>query len=200
MNINIKCKKCGCTSGYIRVGDIHTGLYCSQCNNWLKWLSKYEVEILNNGETVVDEFFEEVIDIENLKKQRDDLDRQINEYYKKQIEKDIANNTGYIGKTFKRPIDKETMGYYKILNVEEDNQYRMQTLVFSLPIKAIGGKNIYEETSLIDIKSIGWFCSSMLNRESYDREIDSYTEISNEEYIDAYKTWESNIKTAFILT
>ena len=32
---------------------------------------------------------------------------------------------GYIGKTFKRPITKEIMGYYKILDVEEDNQFSL---------------------------------------------------------------------------
>ena len=92
------------------------------------------------------------------------------------------------------------MGYYKILNVEEDNQYRMQTLVFVLPIDTLASNNMYEETSLLDIQSIGWFCNSMTNYSQHKREIDLYTEISNEEYIDAYKTWESNIKTALILT
>lgn len=189
MGITIKCKKCGCTEGYLRYGDVHTGLHCSKCNSWIKWVSKNEISILESGETVVDEFFEEVVDIEYLKKQRDDLDKQINDYYKKQTKKDIANNMGYIGKTFKRLIDKDVMSYYKILGVEEDNQYRMQTLVFSLPLKPTASKNMYKETSLLDIESIGWFCNSMTKYTQYRREIDLYTEISNEEYLEAYDEW-----------
>ena len=189
MDITIKCKKCGCTKGYLRYGDIHTGLYCSKCNNWIKWVSKNEISVLESNESNIDESIEEIIDIENLKKQRNDLNEQINNYYKKQVEKDIANNMGYIGKTFKRPITKEIMGYYKILDVEEDNQYRMRTLVFSLPVAQFASKNMYEETSLLDIESIGWFCNSMSNYGLYNREIDSYTEISNDEYLEAYDEW-----------
>lgn len=189
MGITIKCKKCGCTEGYLRYGDVHIGLHCSKCNSWIKWVSKNEISILESGETVVDEFFEEVVDIEYLKKQRDDLDKQIYDYYKKQTKKDIANNMGYIGKTFKRLIDKDVTSYYKILGVEEDNQYRMQTLVFSLPLKPIANKNTYEETSLLDIESIGWFCNSMTDYSQHKREIDLYTEISNEEYLEAYDDW-----------
>ena len=193
MSITINCKKCGCTEGYLRVGDVHTGLHCSKCNSWIKWVSKNEVSILESGETIVDEFFEEVIDIEKLKKQRSELDKQINDYYKKQTEKEIANNNGYIGKTFKRFFDKETTMYYKILSVEENNQYRMKTLVFSLPVKPFMSKNTYDETSLIDIVSIGWFCNSMSDFGQHKREIDLYTEISNEEYLEAYDNWLNSI-------
>ena len=182
--ITIKCKKCGGTNGYLKVGDVHTGLYCSQCNSWIKWISKNELEILNNGENIINE-----IDIETLKKQRDELNKQINDYYKEQTKNEIIKNNGFIGKTFKRLITKEIMGYYKILDVEEDNQYRMKTLVFSLPVKPFMSKNLYDETSLLDIESIGWFCNSMSNCERHKQEIDSYTEITNEEYLEAYNTW-----------
>ena len=59
MSITIKCKKCGCIDGYLRVGDVHTGLHCSKCKSWIKWVSKNEISILESGELVVDEFFEE---------------------------------------------------------------------------------------------------------------------------------------------
>lgn len=193
MGISIKCKKCGGTEGYLRVGDIHTALHCSKCNSWIKWVSKNEISILESGESVVDEFFEEVIDIENLKKQRNELDKQINDYYKKQTEKEIANNNYYVGKTFKRFFDKEIIMYYKILSVEENNQYRMKTLVFSLPVKPFMSKNTYDETSLIDIVSIGWFCNSLSKYGQSKREIDLYTEISNEEYLEAYDNWLKSI-------
>lgn len=192
--IAIHCNKCGCTEGYLRVGDVHTGLHCSKCNSWIKWVSKHEISILESGETVVDEFFEEVVDIEYLKKQRDELDKQINDYYKKQTKKDIANNMGYIGKTFKRAIAEDTLGYYKILSVEEDNQYRMKTLVFVLPIDTLASNNMYEETSLLDIQSIGWFCNTLSKNGRYVPEIDLYTEITNEEYNKAFNDWIKQIK------
>lgn len=187
--IAIKCKKCGGTNGYLKAGNVHTGLYCSQCNTWIKWVSKNEISILESDESIGNDVFEEVIDIETLKKQRDDLDKQINNYYKEQTKNEIIKNNGFIGKTFKRLITKEIMGYYKILDVEKDNRYRMKTLVFSLPIKPFMSKNSYEETSLLDIESIGWFCNSMSDFGQYKREIDSYTEISNDEYKEAFNKW-----------
>ena len=55
--------------------------------------------------------------------------------------------------------------------------------------KDIESKNMYEETSLLDIESIGWFCNLMDNSGQRKREIDLYTEISNEEYLKTYNRW-----------
>lgn len=195
MGITIKCKKCGCTDGYLRVGDVHTGLHCKQCNSWIKWVSKHEISILESGETIINEVDTiDELDIKALEKQRDELNKQIHEYYNEQTKRDIANNAGYIGKTFKKLISKETMGYYKILDVEENNQYRMKTLVFCLPVKPFMSKNSYEETSLLDIESIGWFCNSMSSFGLPKREIELYTEISTEEYLEAFNNWLEKIK------
>lgn len=189
--IEIKCNKCGGTTGYLKAGNVHTGLYCSQCNSWIKWVSKNEISILESDESISNDIFEEVIDIDSLKNQRDELNKQIDNYYKEQTKNEqtkneITKNNDFIGKTFKRLITKEIMEYYKILDVEEDNQYRMKTLSFSLPIKSIISKNSYEETSLFNIKTIDWFSNSMSDFEQHKQEMDSYIQISKDEYRAAF--------------
>ena len=42
--MKFKCSKCECTEVHIRQAGKHTGLYCSKCNAWIKWLSKPEVK------------------------------------------------------------------------------------------------------------------------------------------------------------
>ena len=37
------CKKCGSISLYTESKSNHTGLYCSDCGAWIKWLSKDEL-------------------------------------------------------------------------------------------------------------------------------------------------------------
>lgn len=37
------CKKCGSTDLYIDQNGNNTGLYCSDCGAWIKWLSKKEL-------------------------------------------------------------------------------------------------------------------------------------------------------------
>jgi len=193
MNIETICKKCGPTLGRLSYGDFHTGLYCQKCNRWIKWVSKSELIILENGNTKLIEDInlidEDEVDIKILEKQRDELNEQINKYYCEQTKKDIANNIEYIGKTFKRLINEETIAYYKILNVEENNPYKMNTLVFNLPIKSFKSKNMYEEIFSLHTESIGWFCNLMDNSGQRKREIDLYTEISNEEYLKTYNRW-----------
>lgn len=189
MIVKHTCKYCGHIEGIIKSRGTHLGLYCNKCLKWIKWLSKEEFnELIDSNNLSNDEIDNEEY-IESIKKQRDELNKIIHEYYKEQTKKDISNNYGYIGKTFKRAIAEDTLGYYKILSVEEDNQYRMKTLVFVLPIDTLASNNMYEETSLLDIQSIGWFCNSMTNYSQHKREIDLYTEISNEEYLEAYDEW-----------
>lgn len=37
-----KCRKCGCTELFTESSrsGVHTGLYCSQCGAWVKWVKK----------------------------------------------------------------------------------------------------------------------------------------------------------------
>lgn len=38
-----KCKKCGCEKGYLKSNDYHTGFYCANCNSWVAWVKKKDV-------------------------------------------------------------------------------------------------------------------------------------------------------------
>ena len=96
---------------------------------------------------------------------------------------------------FKKQLSDNVVEFYKIIDIEKDNSYRMNTLVFTLPpdnpnkisIDSFTGKG------LLNIESIGWFCDT-INNQQFIREIDLYTEISNEEYEQAFNLWLEKIK------
>ena len=47
---NFVCKKCGCTKYVIdKENGVHIGMYCSNCNSWIKWISKKEAQLLENN-------------------------------------------------------------------------------------------------------------------------------------------------------
>lgn len=199
MPIAIKCKHCGHNEGYLQTGSVHVGLYCNNCRRWVKWLSKSEYETLACQEQTVKEAKEsllENIDIKALEKQRDELNSKINEYYKKETEKIIEDNAGYIGKTFIRNFKDDIIGYYKIIDVDKNNHYRMMTLTFTLPIVGFSSwHKPFNEDSIMSIESIGWFCNNLSNDYGIpSREIDLYTEISNDEFEKAFNTWLIKIK------
>lgn len=35
-----KCNKCGSDEVFIEQGEIHCGLYCSDCGKWIAWLNE----------------------------------------------------------------------------------------------------------------------------------------------------------------
>jgi len=46
---NFVCKKCGCTKYVIdKENGVHIGMYCVNCNSWIKWISKKEAQLLEN--------------------------------------------------------------------------------------------------------------------------------------------------------
>lgn len=42
--MNYECKKCGQTEVYVKQVGKQTGLYCSKCSAWIKWLTKPEIK------------------------------------------------------------------------------------------------------------------------------------------------------------
>ena len=44
------CKKCGSTSLFTKQSGNNTGLYCSGCGAWIKWLGKDELNTFENAE------------------------------------------------------------------------------------------------------------------------------------------------------
>lgn len=43
------CKKCGSLDLYAEVKGSNTGLYCSDCGTWIKWLGKDELRAFENA-------------------------------------------------------------------------------------------------------------------------------------------------------
>ena len=39
------CEKCGSKEVYIKKVNSSTGLYCSDCGKWIKWLPKNEIDL-----------------------------------------------------------------------------------------------------------------------------------------------------------
>jgi len=42
----IKCKYCNSTNLFTYPSGLHTGLYCTDCGKWQKWLGKAELKLV----------------------------------------------------------------------------------------------------------------------------------------------------------
>ena len=42
---NFVCSKCNGISTFIKKNNTQTGLYCSDCGKWIKWLGKEEIRL-----------------------------------------------------------------------------------------------------------------------------------------------------------
>ena len=42
---NFICSKCNGTFTFIKKNNTQTGLYCSDCGKWIKWLGKEEIRL-----------------------------------------------------------------------------------------------------------------------------------------------------------
>jgi len=42
---NFICSKCNGTFTFIKKNNTQTGLYCSKCGKWIKWLGKEEIRL-----------------------------------------------------------------------------------------------------------------------------------------------------------
>ena len=82
-NVNITCKHCGHDKGLIKSKGIHFGLYCNKCLKWIKWLSSSEMDILLSQEKQIRDISIDNINItiKELEKQRDNINKQLNELY-----------------------------------------------------------------------------------------------------------------------
>lgn len=49
----MKCGKCGCTKFYTETKGSQIGLYCRDCNKWVKWLSKKDYEAFKRTGNIV---------------------------------------------------------------------------------------------------------------------------------------------------
>lgn len=47
---NFYCPSCGSLNLYTQQKGIATGLYCKDCNKWIKWLGKKDLEVFKQHE------------------------------------------------------------------------------------------------------------------------------------------------------
>ena len=66
--MDLNCK-CGETKTYIAKKKMHTGVYCSRCDKWLKWVNKKEIKVKN----VIDDSGSILNRIESLEKELQDI-------------------------------------------------------------------------------------------------------------------------------
>lgn len=52
-----KCPKCNCKKIYVKQTALHAGIYCSNCNAWIKWANFAELKKITNqiSENIDDE-------------------------------------------------------------------------------------------------------------------------------------------------
>lgn len=82
------CKKCGSIDLFTNVKGNNTGLYCTDCGGWIKWLSKDELLAFNNAKQ------KENITLDRLPNQdskwiRTEIERFIT-YLDSQIDKELG--------------------------------------------------------------------------------------------------------------
>lgn len=181
---------CGETKGYIKQNGIHMGLYCNRCNKWQKWINKTMLkELFNNNESDTNIVYSN-IDIEALEKQRELINIQISNYYTYKNNISMEHNKRYIGKTYKKKFHENHTEYLKIINVDKNNMYRMIVLSFNLPV-TYSEYNATIGSTKIENKGLLCKCLDDTNK----LQIDSYTEISNDEFLKAREQYEKEINS-----
>jgi hypothetical protein len=71
-------------------------------------------------------------ELKELEKQRDELDKQIKEYYNNERSNLLKEHRKLVGKCFKgnQWLNPDIIKYYKVIHEESDNEYRVETLTF----------------------------------------------------------------------
>ncbi len=82
--MDFKCNRCGSKNYMIRKVCSQTGLYCSDCGKWHKWLNKDEIRVYSEG----------------LKENANDLKRIIDQ---------LKEFTDYLDKVIDRELMKEPL-------------------------------------------------------------------------------------------
>lgn len=50
VNMKIECPDCKSNNFFIKEKGTMTGLYCSDCGRWIKWLNKKELRLIQNND------------------------------------------------------------------------------------------------------------------------------------------------------
>lgn len=85
----MKCDKCGCTKFYTETKGSQIGLYCRDCNKWVKWLSKKDYEAFKRSGSIVIEEHNKVHCVTSDGKMRAQLEKLVF-YIEKEIDKEMS--------------------------------------------------------------------------------------------------------------
>lgn len=142
-------------------------------------------------------------DLNLTEEEMDDLQEELNsrkkkQAYKKNIEA-IENNRKYVGKCY---FDKKENKYIMVLSSKSSNEYRLESMVFSFPIKVkenhrftkvFSPDNAFSTISYngIHVESYPLLCSSFTSRGTV---LKSLEEITKEEYYSKMDEYISDLK------
>jgi hypothetical protein len=120
--------------------------------------------------------------IKELEKQRNELDNKIRQYYQQEKLGKFDSNKKYIGKTFKQKNEDDSVSYYKIMHPVIDNEFRFATFIFTLPIQIDFSQTWSIDNELCGFDTVGVLCSRIKSDGSKSLEIESFDEISENEF------------------
>lgn len=102
------CRKCGSDKLYIEENGTQCGLYCKSCGAWQKWLGKNEKRVVeqeivepaepagDNNDTLITTLQARCVALsEELKRQREELERWHTDKWNDQIENECAATSAY---------------------------------------------------------------------------------------------------------
>ena len=94
------CKKCGSLDLHTEVKGSNTGLYCSDCGAWVKWLGKDELRAFENAKKaeVVSPVADNETDVNFIKKELNDLIKFLNDQIDKEMCRRPLSNEDSIAK------------------------------------------------------------------------------------------------------
>lgn len=107
------------------------------------------------------------MDINELEKQRDELDKKIKHYYADKRDLVMKKNEEFVGNCYQRVLDNLSILYIKIISIYDE--FRVNVLEFTSPIDL--------EDNVFEFNDYGLFCNSS----TWDY-IGNWTEITSDEF------------------
>lgn len=181
---NFACDKCGSVDVFTRSKGSQTGLYCSDCCSWLKWVSKKELSIVeeyinrNKVENEKEDITQEIVDsIDNSLK--DALEYNLRKFA---IEKGFI--VGYKGKAYfiNNAIKSDCEGN------------RIYQLVENIPYDCNNKRLVIElkESEIYKVKCWSNFKRGIFN--VYDFNMEYWHRINLKKMLNKYQEQSSTIK------
>ena len=150
--------------------------------------------------------------IKEIEKYKLKIEMKIKQYYDDKLKDETQNNLKYVNKMYKRTLSNGNVQYCKIMSINPTNKYRLNVLQFILPetidfidtylfnndrLKLIGELLSIEDAGLLcnDIESIQYINIATVDLNfKFPKVIDTYTEITKDEFNEAFTQWFTYIK------